>query len=597
MNQIKVKSLQALGLVLTLMIACSMPAMANVGSVLYTFGNVSVEKPAISVLRRGAILEEGDVIVTGPKGYAQLKLADGTKFALKPDTRFTIEAVEAPATATTPAIGAGTALRSNFNLEKGGVRTITGAISKRDPSAYQLTTPQAVIRVRGTHFSLAVTGGSLFMAAWQGGINASNAQGSLDMGEDSSYSFGVVPSPTSPPQGLVEPPAVLTQDSVTLDDEEGDDSDDSDSDDSDSDDSDSDDSDSEDSEGDSDSSDSDSGDSGDSDGGGDSSGGEGGSEGSGGSEGGSGGGSSGSGSGSTNTSSVASSRGGTVSTTATTTSSTSGTTTTSTVTTKTTKTEPVQEITGSGSGGQNVDLTTGDETFVARGLAFAVAGRAVGINTNDDTATFSAANNLTGFDEVASSTQTTTYAIGTASNLNAGFDPVSSIKWGRWGNGIATQSVNGAAATNLDLSAQSLHWVSIDANDTVPTQAITGSASYTLVGNTDPTDALGNVGVLGSADFSADFTNATVQSNVQLGINNQNWTANGTGSITSNLFNGLYNTVTVNGVAGGSGSFGGAFGGFSTGAVPTGAGMTYQITNGEATVSGAAVFNNAGNLQ
>jgi hypothetical protein len=220
-------------------------------------------------------------------------------------------------------------------------------------------------------------------------------------------------------------------------------------------------------------------------------------------------------------------------------------------------------------------------------MAFAVSGRAVGINTNDNTDTFDAANGLTGFDEITTDA-TTSFALGTAVQRDVGFDPTSNIRWGRWAEGVATQTVD-STTTNLDLSNENLHWVIVDENENIPTQAITGSASYTLVGNTDPTDTAGNIGVLGSATFSADFTNSSVASSLQLGINSQNWTASGTGTITANLFNGLYSTVTVNGVGGGSGAFGGAFGGFNGGA-PSGAGLTYQLTNGTATVSGAAVF-------
>ena len=139
----------------------------------------------------------------------------------------------------------------------------------------------------------------------------------------------------------------------------------------------------------------------------------------------------------------------------------------------------------------------------------------------------------------------------------------------------------------------------VDANETIPTQVVTGTATYTLVGNTDPTDNQGNVGVLGTANFAADFTNSTVTSSLQLGINGQNWSAEGgTGSITATLFNGLYGTVSVNGVStGNSGSFGGAFGGFGTNGIPTGAGLTHQLTNGTSTVSGAAVFNTTGAQQ
>ncbi len=123
----------------------------------------------------------------------------------------------------------------------------------------------------------------------------------------------------------------------------------------------------------------------------------------------------------------------------------------------------------------------------------------------------------------------------------------------------------------------------------MPTQAITGSANYSLIGNTDPTDNLGNVGVLGSASFSANFTLQSVTSSLQLSINNTVWTASGTGSISLNLFDGLYSTVTVDGANTGTGSFGGIFGGFSSG-TPTGAGLTYRLNNGGSSINGAAVF-------
>ncbi|MFT4797893.1 MAG: hypothetical protein ACJAXW_003218 [Candidatus Azotimanducaceae bacterium] len=546
-----VNSLKALGLAALMSAMISMPAFANVGRVLYTFGAVTVEKPAISVLRRGGNIEEGDVIVTGPKGYAQIKLADGTKIAIRPESRFVIEALEAPATATTPAIGAGTALRASFNLQKGGFRTITGGIAKRDPTAYRVSTPSAVISVRGTNYMARIcsancgggTDDGLYVGVSDGAVSLSNGAGSLNLSNDQ---FGFAANFNTPPARLIAPPTSLQDDGLGVlegaaEEESGDEG------------------------------------SGSSEpSGSETSGDESGSE----SEG-------------DSASSVASSRSGAVSTKATTTAA-GGTTTT-------TKTGPDEgdldrEIIAVGSDGQPVDLTGGEETSVPRGLAFVVAGRAIGVNANGETFTFDEDNNLAGFDDVASEGLPTSYALGDAVNRNVGFDPVSAIKWGRWGGGVATQSTAGEV-TNLDLNNESLHWVSIDQDEVIPTQAITGSASYTLVGNTDPTDNLGNVGILGSASLSADFTNATVQSSLQLGINSQNWTATGSGAITTNIFNGLYGTVSVDGDVGATGSFGGAFGGFGTSGVPTGAGMTYQLSNGTATVSGAAVFNNAGNAQ
>ncbi len=44
-----------------------------------------------------------------------------------------------------------------------------------------------------------------------------------------------------------------------------------------------------------------------------------------------------------------------------------------------------------------------------------------------------------------------------------------------------------------------------------PTLPQSGTATYTLVGYTDPTDTLGNTGVLGAASLSADFPNRVVR--------------------------------------------------------------------------------------
>lgn len=190
-----------------------------------------------------------------------------------------------------------------------------------------------------------------------------------------------------------------------------------------------------------------------------------------------------------------------------------------------------------------------------------------------------------------SDTSTFSYGIGSATNLNNGFDENSQLRWGRWAEGVAQLSEDGAPATDLDLNNSSLHWVVALTDEVLPTQAITGTAIYTLVGSTDPTDNAGNVGFLGRALLSADFTNSTVESRVQLAINNANWSAVGSGAIDVNLFSGLYNTVSVNGAATGTGGFSGNFVGFS-GAVPDGAGLSYILQNGGTIVNGVAVFAN-----
>jgi hypothetical protein len=262
-----------------------------------------------------------------------------------------------------------------------------------------------------------------------------------------------------------------------------------------------------------------------------------------------------------------------------------------TVNTTTAPEEPEREIVAEGAGGQVVDITDGQNVVIrTAGLALSVGGVASGINTDFDQVAFDEDNNLARFSDVDSSDATVIYDVGSASITNTGFDPTGSLRWGRWTAGTGTLDSD-TTTSDIDLTESSLHWV-IAPLSTNPDRVITGSAEYLLVGNTDPTDDLGNRGVLGSASLFADFTNSIVESDVQLGIAGEVWTASGSGAITSNLFNGLYSTVTVNGGSGASGSFGGIFSD-STAGVPGAAGLSYQLTNSSRTVSGVAVFNAA----
>lgn len=178
-------------------------------------------------------------------------------------------------------------------------------------------------------------------------------------------------------------------------------------------------------------------------------------------------------------------------------------------------------------------------------------------------------------------------SIGTARNVNLGFDANTGLRWGRWTGGIAS-----AGGSSLDLTGSSLHWIYGATSSTAPALRVTGSASYALVGNTDPTDNLGNTGFLGDATLFADFTNQTVASTLNVGINNEVWVASGSGSIATGtpLFDGGY-TVGINDASGaprGSGT-GGFYGFFTDNAL--GAGLAFSLLDGRGTeVSGAAAF-------
>lgn len=192
--------------------------------------------------------------------------------------------------------------------------------------------------------------------------------------------------------------------------------------------------------------------------------------------------------------------------------------------------------------------------------------------------------------------------IGQAANVETGFDAVTVLRWGRWSGGSATADPGTGLIDTLDLRNQSLHWISGPEFAAPPALPITGTAGYSLVGATSPTDNLGNTGALLDASFFADFTNMTVDSTLAIDINATNWLATGTGSIgaqaglPAHLFSGNY-AVTVGGSNTGTGIFSGFFsapGNVSDPSLPGGAGLTFSLQDmtGTTSVSGAVAFGN-----
>src|SRR6185295_6540241 len=93
-------------------------------------------------LAKGSELNPGDVVLTNA-GRAQLRFADGAYVSLQPQTEFKIDQFEFDEKSG----GAGKAFLS---LAKGGLRTITGLIGRRNRLEYQLQTELATIGIRGT---------------------------------------------------------------------------------------------------------------------------------------------------------------------------------------------------------------------------------------------------------------------------------------------------------------------------------------------------------------------------------------------------------------------------------------------------------------
>ena len=66
-------------------------AQANVGRVLYAAGTVKVERTESIALKKGDILEEGDIVVTGNRSRVQLLMIDGGRISIRANSRLAIE--------------------------------------------------------------------------------------------------------------------------------------------------------------------------------------------------------------------------------------------------------------------------------------------------------------------------------------------------------------------------------------------------------------------------------------------------------------------------------------------------------------------------
>ena len=121
-------------------------ARQETGLVTQVRGQVKVASPdgEIRRLQRGRLVESGEIIITRIASFAKVKFTDGSGVYLRPNTRFLIEEFE---DAEDPEED-----KAIFKLLKGGLRYVSGLISKRTNENFSLSTPSATIGIRGTDF-------------------------------------------------------------------------------------------------------------------------------------------------------------------------------------------------------------------------------------------------------------------------------------------------------------------------------------------------------------------------------------------------------------------------------------------------------------
>lgn len=107
-------------------------------------GFAQTASQAPRILGRGVALKEGDRLTTADGASAILKLNDGTRMTVRPNSELVIEQFKFKENAPDNSFV--------MQLLRGGLRAITGLISKTSPDAARIRTSSATIGIRGTDF-------------------------------------------------------------------------------------------------------------------------------------------------------------------------------------------------------------------------------------------------------------------------------------------------------------------------------------------------------------------------------------------------------------------------------------------------------------
>ncbi|HSC93811.1 MAG TPA: FecR family protein [Burkholderiales bacterium] len=157
--------------------AASAQAAEIIGRVLVAAGDVRAIRDGREIpLQYTSPIEAGDRVRTGSASHAQIRLTDESIISLRPETEFAF---------TDYRYGGKEdgAERALFRLLKGGLRTITGLVGRRNHQNYRLETPTATIGIRGTHYVLVLCNQNCYNA------DGSRAPDGL-YGNTTGFSFG-----------------------------------------------------------------------------------------------------------------------------------------------------------------------------------------------------------------------------------------------------------------------------------------------------------------------------------------------------------------------------------------------------------------------
>jgi hypothetical protein len=197
----------------------------GVGSVTHLGGVLRAVRAdgATRMLSVKSEIREGDTLKTEKNTYARIKFVDNGEVVLSPETEFKVSAYSFK---SNPAHGEED--KAMLELKKGSLRALTGVLGKRSPEKFQMSTPTAILGVRGTYYGVLLCnndcshiptvsgqplGNGLYTDTAQGTVVVTNAAGSIQVPAGAfSYTPGpnVAPKLVPPTNGIqvTMPPAI-----------------------------------------------------------------------------------------------------------------------------------------------------------------------------------------------------------------------------------------------------------------------------------------------------------------------------------------------------------------------------------------------------
>jgi len=134
----------------------AMAQTVAIGQVEYAKGAGFAQSPGQlpRTLGKGLPLAQGDRITTADQSLAIVVLQDGTRMTVRPNSEVVLQDYQFKGEASADPQATPPANSMVLQLLRGGLRTLTGLVSKHLPGAARVVTPTATVGIRGTDFDV-----------------------------------------------------------------------------------------------------------------------------------------------------------------------------------------------------------------------------------------------------------------------------------------------------------------------------------------------------------------------------------------------------------------------------------------------------------